>query len=143
SNERLMIKAANAAGDILVWQRTASTAVGGNQCDGSFFSYSRYSECPVPEPMPMPVHGARATGGAFQTVATPRKSNAWPRCAALGDFAGRIHSPGRLTGPPPGAGISPARQGGIGAPIKLICVSVVVGVCLGLAATSSAEEHTS
>ena len=32
----------------------------------------------------------------------------------LGDFANRIHSPGRPTAPPPGAG----RQGALGAPIS-------------------------
>src|SRR5262245_20152794 len=66
----------------------------------------------------MPVHGAQPTDGAFQTAATPRKRNAWLRCGVLGEDADPIHSPGRPTGPPPGAGISPTRPGAIGAPIR-------------------------
>jgi hypothetical protein len=41
----------------------------------------------------MPVHGARPIDWAVQIAAIPRPRNAWPRCAALGDFASRIHSP--------------------------------------------------
>ena len=36
----------------------------------------------------------------------------------LGDFATRIHSPRRPTGPPPRAGIARNPQGAIGAPIS-------------------------
>src|SRR5262245_61219466 len=66
----------------------------------------------------MPVHGAEPINWAVQVAAIPRQRNAWPRCAAWGDFASRIHSPGRPTEPPPGAGIVPTRQGAIGAPIS-------------------------
>src|SRR5262249_60186498 len=66
----------------------------------------------------MPVHGAEPIIWAVQVAAIPRQRNAWPRCAAWGDFASRIHSPGRPTEPPPGAGIVPTRQGAIGAPIS-------------------------
>src|SRR5436309_12574758 len=66
----------------------------------------------------MPVHGARPTDWAVQVAAIPRPINAGPRCAALGDFASPIHFPGRPTGPPPEAGISPYRQGTIGALIR-------------------------
>ena len=38
--------------------------------------------------------GAEPIDGAVQIAAIPRQRNAWPRCAALGDFANRIHSPG-------------------------------------------------
>jgi len=66
------------------------------------------------------VHGARTTDGAFQTAATPRKSNASLRCGASGEDADLIHSPGRPTGPPLRAGIPPTRPGAIGAPIRPI-----------------------
>lgn len=42
--------------------------------------------------------GAEPIDGAVQIAAIPRQRNAWPRCAALGDFANRIHSPGWPTG---------------------------------------------
>src|SRR6266478_4698616 len=70
--------------------------------------------------MPMPVHGARTTDGAFQTAAMPRKSNAWLRCGVSGEGVDPIHSPEQPTGPRPGAGILPTRPGAIGAPINLI-----------------------
>src|SRR6516225_6077653 len=68
--------------------------------------------------MPMPVHGARATDGAFQTAAIRRTSNAGPPFSAWGDFAGQIHSPERPTGRAPEAGIPPARRGVTGAAIR-------------------------
>src|SRR5262249_31213428 len=66
----------------------------------------------------MPVRGAGPINSAVQVAAIPHRRNAWPRCAAWEDFANRIHSPGRPTGPPPGAGIPRTRQGAIGAPIS-------------------------
>src|SRR5258708_19643380 len=68
--------------------------------------------------MPMPVHGARATDGAFQTAAIPRTSNAGPPFSAWGDFADQIRSPERPTGRAPEAGIPPARRGVTGAAIR-------------------------
>src|SRR5262249_8690410 len=70
--------------------------------------------------MPMPVHGARATGGAFQTAAIRRTSNAGPPFSALGDFAGQIHSPERPTGRAPEAGIPRARRDVTGAAIRYV-----------------------
>ena len=68
--------------------------------------------------MPMPVHGARATDGAFRTAAIPRTSNAGPPFSAWGDFARQIHSPEPPTGRAPEAGIPPARRGVIGGAIR-------------------------
>src|SRR6516165_10261227 len=65
--------------------------------------------------MPMPVHGARATGGAFQTAAIRRTSNAGPPFSVWADFADRIHSPERPTGRAPEDGVPPARRGATGA----------------------------
>src|SRR5215831_7526244 len=70
--------------------------------------------------MPMPVHGARATDGAFQTAAIPRSSNARPPFSAWGDFAGQIHSPEPPMGRAPGAGIPPARRGVTGVAIRYV-----------------------
>ena len=80
----------------------------------------------------MLVHGARTTDGAFQTAATPRKSNAWLRCGVLGEDADPIRSPGRPTGPPPGAGIPPTRSGAIGAPIRPIFATGAAKACVPL-----------
>src|SRR6516162_3927380 len=66
----------------------------------------------------MPVHGAGPIDWAVQIAAIPRQRNAWPRCATLGDFASQIHSLGRSTGPPRGAGIAPTRQGAIGLAVR-------------------------
>src|SRR5437899_3577103 len=68
--------------------------------------------------MPMPVHGARPTDGAFQTAAIRRTSNAGPPFSAWGDFARQIHSPEPPTGRAPEAGIPPARRGVIGGAIR-------------------------
>jgi hypothetical protein len=66
----------------------------------------------------MPAHGAGPLDWAVRIAAIPRQRNAWLRCAALGAFATLIHSPGRSTGPRPGAGIPPTRHGAIGALIS-------------------------
>src|SRR5262249_1485375 len=66
----------------------------------------------------MPGAGAAPIERAASIAAIPRWRDAWPRCAASADFANRIHSPGRRTAPPPGAGIPPARPDAIGALIS-------------------------
>jgi len=68
----------------------------------------------------MPVHGARAADGTFQTAAIRRSSNAGPPFSAWGDFAGQIHSPERPTGQAPEAGVPPARRGVTGAAISCV-----------------------
>src|SRR5258706_92096 len=68
--------------------------------------------------MPMPVNGARATDGAFQTAAIPRTSNAGPPFSAWGAFAGQIRSPERPTGRAPATGMHPIRQSAFSAPIS-------------------------
>src|SRR5262249_9816336 len=44
------------------------------------------------------VRGAGPINSAAQVAAIPHRRNAWPRCAAWGDFANRIHSPGTAYG---------------------------------------------
>src|SRR5215471_6259506 len=66
----------------------------------------------------MPGAGAGPIGWAASIAAIPTRRNAWPRCAALEDFANRIHSPGRPTAPPPETGIAPSRPSATGALIS-------------------------
>src|SRR3989442_1416854 len=86
--------------------------------------------------MPMPVHGARTTDAAFQTVAILHSSNAGPPFAAWRDLARRIHSQERPTGLPPAAGMHPTRQGAIAAPISRIGRPHFVRYPLGACARS-------
>src|SRR6516225_11494698 len=75
----------------------------------------------------MPGAGAGPIGWAVPIAAFPPRRNAWPQCAALADFANPIHSPGRPTGPPPGAGIAPTRPGALAALISASAPAPILG----------------